>query len=99
MFVWNKLFKILSLRCCLGSVILLRENRDLALVELSLVEVNYAISKSIQSVILTLSNILAYEVLVATLTNNDVTGRDFQPPQIFTPKRFEADSRPLRELV
>ena len=77
MFVWNKLLFYLSVSL-LGflSVNFGRENGDCALVAGSLVEVNHAISKSIQCVVLALSYILTGEVLVATLANDDVAGDD-----------------------
>ena len=58
------------------SVNIGRENRNCALIAGSLVEVNHAICKSIQCVVLALSYIFAGEVLVTTLANDDVAGDD-----------------------
>lgn len=48
------------------------DNRNDRLVVLTLVEVNSTIYESVESIVLTLSNINAWEVLVTTLTNDDV---------------------------
>lgn len=69
LFVWNSFVVYLCLRCCLR-----RYNRDLALVELSFVEDNDAVGKSIKGVVLALRDVLTWEVLVATLANDDVAG-------------------------
>ena len=56
------------------SVNLRSEYRDSALVAGTLVEIYDSISQCIERVILTLSYILTGEVLVATLTNDNVAG-------------------------
>ena len=50
----------------------LRYNRNYTLVVLSLVEVYSTVNESIEGVILTLCNACTWEVLVATLANDDV---------------------------
>lgn len=57
------------MRCCF-----LGNHRDFALVELSFVEDNDAVGKSIKGIVLALCDILTWEVLVATLANDDVAG-------------------------
>ena len=77
MFVWNKLIFVLSLGLLqLLSISLGREHANSALIALTLVEIHHAIGKSEQSVVLTLSYVLTWEVLVATLANDDVTCDD-----------------------
>ncbi len=46
--------------------------RHYALVKLSFVEINCTINKCIEGVVLTLRNTCAWEMLVATLTHNNV---------------------------
>jgi len=75
MFVWNKFCVVLSLGfLSLFSVSLGAEHRHCALVAGTLVEVYHAVCQSIQRIILALSNVLTSEMLVATLTDDDVAG-------------------------
>ena len=50
-----------------------RDYRHNALVILSFVEVDCTVNKSIECIVFTLSDIKAWEVLVTTLSNDDVT--------------------------
>ena len=61
---------------CLSCVSLRAEHRYRALVAGTLVEVNHTVGQGIQSIVLALCHILAWEVLVATLANNDVAGNN-----------------------
>ena len=77
MFVWNKLIFMLSLGLLqLLSISLGREHANSALIALTLVEIHHAIGKSEQSVVLTLADVLAREVLVTALAHDDVTCSD-----------------------
>ena len=75
MFVWNKFFVCLCLGFPgLGSVSLGAEHGNGALVVRTLVEINDAVGQCVQRVVLALGYILTGEMLVATLTNDDVAG-------------------------
>ena len=58
-------------------------------------EVNNTVCKCIQCVVLTLCNVLAWEVLITALANDNVTCDNLLATPDLTPKRFEADSRPF----
>ena len=74
LFVWNSfaLFCLSFRLYSLCSVGFLGKDGDSTLIVLASVEVNDTVCKCIQCVILTLCNILSWEVLVATLANDDV---------------------------
>ena len=78
LFVWNKFvcFICLRFRCYLGCVCLFGKYGDCALVELSLVEVNHAVSECIERVVLALTYVFTRIVAVAALANDDVARDD-----------------------
>ena len=78
MFVWNKFCCYLLRFSLFGflGVSFRGQYGNCALVASSLVEVNDAIRKSIQCIVLALSNILSREVSVTTLANDNVAGNN-----------------------
>ncbi|SEV80244.1 hypothetical protein SAMN04487850_0048 [Prevotella aff. ruminicola Tc2-24] len=65
LFVWNKCY-LLVLSLCVWN------NRDNALIALSLVELNSSINESVKRIVLTNSYVVTGVVLGTALANNDV---------------------------
>ncbi len=76
MFVWNSVLLLgLDFLGLLG-VNLRREHRDCTLVATSLVEVHNTVGQCIECVVFALGYVLTGEMLVTTLTHDDVAGDD-----------------------
>lgn len=61
-------------------------------------ELDLAVRKCEQRVVLADAHVLARVEVGATLANQNVASHDASPPNFFTPRYWGFESRPLREL-